>query len=234
MEDFSKIIKKDNKDLLLNIIQNPSHLPQHPFRMLINGSSGSGKTNLLLNLLFNKDYSLNFHKIYLYAKDLEEDKYQWLIKKMETAKTVNNGDVFDKGTKIEEVVKCDDLNKEKMNLIIFDDFVTEKDQQKIEDLFIRSRKKNASIIYLSQVYHAVPSMIRKNLNYVVFFKPSTKRETSTLSVDYATDIDKDEFFKIVNEATRKPYSFLVIDMITQYKPMRYRCGFTGLSCWDNE
>lgn len=231
MEDFSKIIKQDNEDLQLRIIQNAPHLPQHPFRMIINGSSGSGKTNLLLNLLFNKDFSLNFHKIYLYAKDLTEDKYEWLSKKMEKAQQVNNGDVFEKGTKIDEVVKCDSLDKDKMNLIIFDDFVTEKDQKKIEDLFIRGRKKNASIVYLSQVYHAVPTMIRKNLNYVVFFKPTTKREINTLSVDYATDMDIKDFTKMVVEATEKPYSFLVIDMITQHKPMKYRCGFTGLSCW---
>jgi len=231
MEDFSKIIKKENKDLQLDIVQNPPHLPQHPFRMIINGSSGSGKTNLLLNLLFNAEYSLNFHKIYLYAKDLTEDKYEWLSKKMEKIKNVNGGDIFEKGTKITDVVQCDSLDKDKMNLIIFDDFVTERDQQKIEDLFIRSRKKNASIIYLSQVYHKVPPMIRKNLNYVVFFKPTTKREITTLSVDYATDMDIKDFVKLVNEATKEPYSFLVIDMITQHKPMKYRKGFTGLSCW---
>ena len=53
--------------------------PQWPFRLLICRNSGSGKTNLLLNLIYDYVY---FNKIYLYAKDLEEDKYQDLIQSM--------------------------------------------------------------------------------------------------------------------------------------------------------
>lgn len=232
MEDFSKIIRKDNKDLALKFVQNPPHLPQHPFRMIMNGNSGSGKTNVLLNLLFNGDYCLNFHKIYLYAKDLTEDKYEWMIKKIEDMReSVNDGDIFEYGSKIEDVVKCDDLDRDKMNLLIFDDMVTEKNQKVIEDLFIRSRKRNASIIYLSQVYHKIPSTMRKNMNYVAFFRPTTNRETTTLGVDYCTDIDGPEFKRIVNKATEKPFTFLLIDMITPNKSLKYRCGFTGVSEW---
>ena len=55
-----------------------------PYRMLIIGPSGSGKTNALLNLI-QQDNSNLIDKIYLYAKDLEEPKYQLLIKKRENA-----------------------------------------------------------------------------------------------------------------------------------------------------
>ena len=54
-----------------------------PFRQLIIGPSGSGKTNYLLNSI-QKDNNIT-DKIYLYAKDLEEPKYQLLIKKREQA-----------------------------------------------------------------------------------------------------------------------------------------------------
>jgi hypothetical protein len=47
----------------------------------------------------------------------------------------------------DDIVKVDDLDKEYQNLIIFDDFVTKKDQHLIEDLFIKGRKKNCSLIY---------------------------------------------------------------------------------------
>ena len=56
------------------------YIPDHPYRILIVGGSGSGKTNTLLNLLENH---LDIDKIYLYAKDPYEDKYQYLINKRE-------------------------------------------------------------------------------------------------------------------------------------------------------
>ena len=53
------------------------YIPDHPYRILIIGGSGSGKTNLLLNLIENQP---DIDKIYLYAKDPYEAKYQYLIK----------------------------------------------------------------------------------------------------------------------------------------------------------
>ena len=53
-----------------------------PFRMLIIGPSGSDKTNTLLHLI-NKLHHID--KIYLYAKDIDEKKYQFLINKREKA-----------------------------------------------------------------------------------------------------------------------------------------------------
>ena len=68
-------------------------IPDHPYRILIIGGSGSGKTNALLNLITQKD---NIDKIYLYAKDLSEPKYEFLIKKREDAeiKDLNDPEAF--------------------------------------------------------------------------------------------------------------------------------------------
>ena len=71
--------KKENKDTTGS---SASERNDWPFRMLIIGPSGSGKTNTLLHLINN------FHpidKIYLYAKDTDEKKYQYLINKREQA-----------------------------------------------------------------------------------------------------------------------------------------------------
>ena len=67
-----------------------SYIPDHPYRILIIGGSGSGKTNIWLNLV-NKQKDID--KIYLYAKDLSEPKYEYLIKNRENAgiKHVNDG-----------------------------------------------------------------------------------------------------------------------------------------------
>ena len=58
------------------------YIPNHPYRMLIIGGSGSGKTNALLNLIKEQDSGNLIDKIYLYAKDLNEPKYQLLIKNL--------------------------------------------------------------------------------------------------------------------------------------------------------
>ena len=66
-----------------NIIEHNSnwpYIPDHPYRILIIGGSGSGKTNALLNLINNQP---DIDKIYLYAKDPYEKKYQYLINKRE-------------------------------------------------------------------------------------------------------------------------------------------------------
>ena len=57
-----------------------SYIPYHPYRILIVGGSGSGKTNALMNLIKNQLY---IDKIYLYGKDPYEAKYQYLINKRE-------------------------------------------------------------------------------------------------------------------------------------------------------
>ena len=58
--------------------KNWPYVPNHPYRILIIGSSRSGKTNVLLKLIENQPY---IDKIYLYAKDPYESKYQYLINK---------------------------------------------------------------------------------------------------------------------------------------------------------
>ena len=59
-----------------------SYIPDHPYRILIIGGSGSGKTNTLLTLI-NEQRDID--KIFLYAKDLRESKYEYLIRNRENA-----------------------------------------------------------------------------------------------------------------------------------------------------
>ena len=127
-------------DIVSNKKENKAH--NWPFRMLIIGSSGSGKRNTLLHLINN------FHpidKIYLYAKDTDEKTYQYLINKREQAgiKSLNDYHAF-----IE--YSSDDINnynknKDKKVLIIFDDMIadimrSEKFKAIVKELFIRCRK----------------------------------------------------------------------------------------------
>ena len=79
------------------------YIPDHPYRILIIGGSGSGKTNTMLNLINEQN---DIDKIYLYAKDLSEPKYEYLIKKQENAgiNQLNDSNAF-----IECFNKMDDV-----------------------------------------------------------------------------------------------------------------------------
>ena len=76
MTNFDDIVNENNTAHN----KNWPYIPDHPYRILIIGGSGSGKTNALLNLIENQP---DIDKIYLYAKDLYEPKYQYLINKRE-------------------------------------------------------------------------------------------------------------------------------------------------------
>ena len=83
---FLQHIKKFNLDDIINE-HNEVHnlkwscIPHHPYRMLIIGGSGSGKTNAFLNLIKKQDKDNFIEKINLHVKDINEPKYQLLIKK---------------------------------------------------------------------------------------------------------------------------------------------------------
>ena len=62
------------------------YIPDHPYRIIIIGGSGSGKTNTMLNLIKEQDYHDVIDKTYLHARDLSDPKYQFLIKKTKMQK----------------------------------------------------------------------------------------------------------------------------------------------------
>ena len=77
-------MKNYNQSVEINHNPNWSYIPDHPYRILIIGGSGSGKTNVLLNLIKNQRPDID--KIYLYVNDPFESKYQSLIKEREKAR----------------------------------------------------------------------------------------------------------------------------------------------------
>ena len=104
------------------------YIPHHPYWILIIGGSGSGKTNALLNLINNQP---DIDKIYLYAKDPYEAKYQFLINKRESTglKHFNDPKAFTEySNDMQDVYKNIDeykLDKERKILIVFDDMIAD-------------------------------------------------------------------------------------------------------------
>ena len=159
------------------------YIPDHPFRILTIAGSGSGKTNALLNLIENQ----RDNKIYFYAKDPYEAKYQYLINKREGVGTnhFNYPKAFIKySNDMSDVYKnINNYNSEKNNkiLILFDDMNANMIRNKklnliITELFIRCRKLNISLVFISQSYFKVPKDVRNNSTHFFMMKIPNKRE----------------------------------------------------------
>ena len=119
------------------------YMPDDTFRMLICGGSGSGKTNLLYHML--TEPLVFYDQIHLYAKNLEQEKYQNMIKKFdEISQSVGYNVLICNNN---EIVPVENMENEAQKVVIFDDFVCEKNQKPLIDYFIRGRHKNCSVIF---------------------------------------------------------------------------------------
>ena len=189
----------DNKNKKFK--QRYTFMPNDTFRMLICGNSGSGKTNLLLHMLSSL---LHYDKIFLYAKNLDQEKYQILIDEMNKISKVLDYDVLTISN--DKIIPINNLDYEdNQKIIIFDDYVCEKNQRQIVDFFIQGRHKNCSVIYLSQSFYKTPRDIRLNCSHYCIYEFPSSRERNMISSELG--VDKEKFKK----ATRKPFSFLYVD-----------------------
>ena len=187
-------------DVVTNYKQLYPFMPDQNFRMLICGPSGSGKTNLLLDMIFRLLY---FDKVYLYAKNLDQSKYQFLLRKFEPLNEEAGYEVI--SISPDEILPVSELEDDSQKIIIFDDFVCEKNQNPLIDYFINGRHKNCSVIYLSQSYYKTPKDIRLNCSHFCIFEFPSNNEISMFCRE--VNVDKNQY----EAATREPYSFLYID-----------------------
>ena len=207
------------------------YISDHPYRILIIGGSGSGKTNALLNLIEDQP---DIDKIYLYAKDPYEDKYQFLINKRESIglKHFNDPKAFiEYSNDMYDVYKnINNYNPDKENkiLIVFDDMIADMINNKklnsiVTELFIRGRKQNISLVFITQSYFKVPKDVRLNTTHFFIMKISNKRELQQIPLNHSSDINIKDFINIYKKCTDKPYSFLVNDTtLASDDPLRFR------------
>ena len=195
------------------INHNPNwpYIPDHPYRILIVGGSESGKTNTLLNLINNQP---DIHKIYLYAKDPYEDKYQILIKKRESVGLKHFIDpkaFIEYSNDMHDVYEnINDYNPDKENKIsiVFDDMIADMIDNKklnsiVTELFIRD--------------------VRLNTTHFFIIKIPNKRELQQIAIDHSSNINTKVFIKIYNKCTDEPYSFLVNNTtLSLDDPLRFR------------
>ena len=212
------------------------YIPDHPYRILIIGGSGSGKTSTLLDLI-NKQVDLD--KIYLYAKDLNEPKYEYLIKNHKNTgiKHLNDPNAFiECSNTMDDVYEnINDYNpiRKRKKLIVFDDMIADimtnkRFQAIIKELFIRCRKLNISLVFITQSYFSVPKDVRLNSTHYLIMKTNKKREVQNIAVNHSADIDCNGFMKIYQECSKEPFDFSTIDTtLPASDPLRFRKNLFG-------
>ena len=203
--------------------------------LLIIGGSGSGKTNVLLNVIENQP---DIDKIYLYTKDPYEAKYQYLINKREGVGINHFKDpkaFIEYSNDMHDVYKnIDDYNPDKENkiLIVFDDMIADMINNKklnsiVTELFIRGRKLNISLVFITQSYFKVPKDVRLNTSHFFISKSPNKRELRQIAINHSSDISTKDFINIYSKCTAEPYSFFVKDTtLASENPLRFRNLFS--------
>ena len=107
-------------------------------------------------------------------------------------------------------------DKKRKVLITFDDMMADMINNKIlnpvvTELFIRGRKLNISIVFITQSYFNVSKDIRLNSTHIFILKIPNTIEIQQIALNHSSDIDFKDFMKIYRKCTTEPYSFLVID-----------------------
>ena len=140
-----------------------NYMPSDTFRMLMCDPS-----DCLMHMLYNLLY---FDKIYLFSKNLQQPKCRQLLNTFRPISKEVGYNVIAEGN--DELIPLEYLDDESQKKVIFDDFVSERNQKPLVQYFIGGRHKNCSVIYLSQAYFLTPKDIRLNCShFCIFDSPS--------------------------------------------------------------
>ena len=107
------------------------------------------------------------------------------------------------------------INKNKLNPVV-------------TELFIRGRKLNISIVFITQSYFKVPKDVRLNSTHFFIMKIPNKRELQQIALNHSSNIDFKDFMNIYKKCTKEPYSFLVSETtLPSGDPLRFRKNLLG-------
>jgi hypothetical protein len=211
MNNIINFYELDEAKALKKTTINPnfkSHGINVPFRMNIIGSSGAGKTNIVLNLI--SQMKNTFNMIYIYTRNKAEPLYEYLENKIEP-------DFLEIHEGLDELKNKNDSEYFGQTLIIFDDLCMEKDQTCISELFIRGRKVQGgiSLCYLSQSYFKIPSTVRQQSQYIILKKIPNVRNIKLLLTEYALNANKEQILEMYKYCVDGDFlNFLLIDLET--------------------
>jgi len=216
-----KPIETEKSKIPLKKCMKDGTIPPAPFSMMISGRSGSGKTNLLINLLTKKELLKDyFHQIIVFSPTAGEfdDTYRELGLKKENFKNDFNSDDLDRliSNRKELISKkgIEFVCKNSRILIIMDDIIANRDflnSPEALKMFALLRHYQVSIIVLVQSYNKLPRALRINANCLMIF-PSILSEVEVIIDEVCPmQLTKKQFKSVIEYCTSGRYDFLYIN-----------------------
>ena len=203
-----------------------------PMRSIILGPSGSGKSVLLQNMIYDI-YKGCFEKIFIISPTIHIDKSWSPIKKYMTEQLKMNPekefcfmDTYDQ-KKLDEIVETQEKVANYMKdqnyksvyqiLIVLDDVADNpsltRHDKLLHALYLRGRHSFISTIVSTQVFTALSPIIRKNITQLYAYRLRNYRDLETLLEELSALVDKKTLLEIYHEATKEKHSFLYIDLM---------------------
>lgn len=216
-------------DIKLNKIS--PELPVPPVRWVVVGSSGSGKTNLIKNILFEKKfgYCKYFDEIYVFSGSKDDvEEYQGYANKMNMQNKMKVFQKFD-----EEGIKgiCDEVETENNSfriknptrvLFVLDDQLVNgiskiSKMNVVDEIFVRGRHCQISCIISTQKYTALNQNIRKlNASAITVFSETNRSDLLQVADDHAELMNPKEMMELFKQHLKEKYSFITIDTKRPY------------------
>lgn len=190
-------------------------LPKVPFRMIMSASSGSGKSQLILNMIlkfYQSSKQSIFDHIFIFSPSLAIDN-TWKVFKQEpyfsnyiTSGILQFSDELDEDFINLLINSNDHLRK----LVVIDDFAADIKKDKIlQNLFFRSRHNNISLIVTSQYYRTIPKSMRENASDIVCFEFGNDKEKKLVFEELSTNgMTMNDFDYICEQVFKEKYQFL--------------------------
>ena len=173
-------------------------------------------------------------RVYLYAKNPYEAKYQYLIKIREKVGTNLHNDpraFTEYSNDMRDVHKnIGDYNPDPENKIsiVFDDMIADKINNRrldsiVIELFIRQRKLNISLVFITQSYFKVSEEVKLNTTHFFIAKIPNERDLQKIAINHSSDISTKDLINIYKKCAGKPYSLFAIDTtLASDNPLRFR------------
>ena len=187
---------------------------------VIAGATGCGKTNLLLNLLLEKQ-KINYRDVYIYSPTIHQPAYVYLREtfesmekmiKIKTKQSVKIAHFFDPSDEKTTLLDPIELDKNQNHVMVFDDVMLE-DQTMIKKYFCSGRHNNVNVFYLVQSLHKIAKhCIRENANMFILFKQDDRALKYFYETHLSGDMDFKEFKQFCDDSWTKKHGFVVINL----------------------
>ena len=180
-------------------------------RACLLGGSGCGKTNAMITILLHRK---PLRSVYLCSRTADQEKYlllKELVEKHNEKHRSNEKKIKLVEVSLEKLPVPEQIDRD--SVVIFDDLLVEKAQDKIAAFFMRGRHRGISCFYLSQSYTKIPKKtgIRENFNYLILFKQDLIN-LRQIYAEHISDISFEKFRDLCRKCWAEKYSFLVVDL----------------------